>query len=87
MLWLAVKPVKLGVAIRLAGEVITPWISRSSAVVLAASKTYQVPVELAAPQLMMRKVTVLPAGTFCNAAMPERSMGTGIEAPLLELEE
>ena len=45
--------------------------------------TYQVPAE-PPPQLTMRKVIVVVAGTFCNASIVDR-VTAGNAAPLLEV--
>ena len=61
--------------------VTVPWTSKSLTVGDGpTSKTYQVPDVLVASQLTMRKVTVVPVGTFCRAEIPERSIGRGVIA-------
>ncbi len=47
---------------------------------------YQVPVAPVPPQLTMRKVTTVPAGTFCSADTDDRSIGPS-DAPVDEVDE
>ncbi len=58
-----------------------PCIAKSGAELPNTSKTYHVP-PLPPPQLTMRNVTLVPAGTFCSAAIAVRS--SGLIVPPLE---
>jgi len=65
--------------------VTVPDTSRSAAVVLAVSNTYQVPPAPLAPKFTTRKVMAVPAGTFCSAAMALKSMAGSEPPPLAVL--
>ena len=63
---------------------IDPEISKSLAELTSRSNKYHGPLAAEAPVFTKRRVTVVPEGTFCSAAMPDKSI-IPADAPTLVL--